>query len=106
MMVSYLPIKTISRLLTSDAGVTASTVAPFSDKLMMFFTSGLIATSIGYYGTAMAMSPRKDIITDYSRLTAEIMKYSAESAKILIDNGWMEEPPLAKDRDKLAENKN
>ncbi|QQK76283.1 DUF3231 family protein [Salicibibacter cibarius] len=87
---------------TSDAGITDSTVAPFSDKLMMFFTSSLIATSIGYYGAAMAVSPRKDIIADYSRLTAEIMKYSAESAKILIDNGWMEEPPQAKDRDQLA----
>ncbi|QDI92512.1 DUF3231 family protein [Salicibibacter halophilus] len=91
---------------TSDAGVTDATVAPFSDKLMMFYTSGLIATSIGYYGTAMAMSPRKDLITDYSRLTAEIMKYSAESAKIMIDYGWMEEPPKAKDRDQLAQKKN
>lgn len=87
---------------TSDAGITDSTVSPFSDKLMMFFTSSLIAASIGYYGSSISMDARKDLVTDYSRLTVEIMKYSAEGAKLMIDNGWMEEPPQAKNRDKLA----
>ncbi|WP_339237009.1 DUF3231 family protein [Oceanobacillus sp. FSL W7-1281] len=87
---------------TSDAGITDSTVSPFSDKLMMFFTSSLISASIGYYGSSMSMGARKDLITNYSRLTVEIMKYSAEGAKLMIDNGWMEEPPQAKNRDKLA----
>ncbi|QQK76292.1 hypothetical protein HUG15_12500 [Salicibibacter cibarius] len=36
---------------------------------------------------------------------AQIMKYSAESAKLMIDNGWLEEPPQAKDRDRLAKKK-
>ncbi|MFD1413372.1 DUF3231 family protein [Oceanobacillus jeddahense] len=87
---------------TSDAGISDSTISPFSDRLMMFFTGSLIAASIGYYGSSMSMDARKDLITNYSRLTIEILKYSAESAKLMINNGWMEEPPQAKNRDKLA----
>ncbi|HET7521834.1 MAG TPA: DUF3231 family protein [Bacillales bacterium] len=88
-----------------DAEVTDSTVAPFSDKLMMFHTTGLTAISIGYYGTCLATSLRRDVSTDYSRLTTEIMKYSLDGAKLMIDNGWMEEPPQAPDRGRLAKSK-
>lgn len=87
---------------TSDGAVTNSTVSPFSDKLMMYQATALIAVSIAYYGTSMSTSLRKDITVDYTRLSAEIMKYSAEGAKTMIDYGWMEEPPQAHDREKLA----
>ncbi|TCP19708.1 uncharacterized protein DUF3231 [Scopulibacillus darangshiensis] len=90
---------------TWDTEVTDSTVSPFSDKLMMYHTTGLIALSMAYYGAAMSTSLRKDITTDYTRLTAEIAKYSLEGAKITIDNGWLEEPPKALDRDQLAKSK-
>ena len=89
--------------LTSE--VTDSTVAPFSDKLMMFQVTALIASSIGQYGASMSASPRHDIGVTYSRLIAEIAKYSNEGAKIMIDNGWMERPPGAADRKDLAKNK-
>nr|WP_245628163.1 DUF3231 family protein [Shouchella shacheensis] len=32
----------------------------------------------------------------------EIGKYSGAGAKLMIDNGWMENPPQAPDRDELA----
>ncbi|HET7580062.1 MAG TPA: DUF3231 family protein [Bacillales bacterium] len=85
--------------------VTHSTVAPFSDKLMMFLTTALIGISIGYYGLSIGTTLRKDITADYVRLSAEAIKYAAEGAKIMIDNGWMEEPPQAADRDQLAKQK-
>ncbi|MFC0469553.1 DUF3231 family protein [Halalkalibacter kiskunsagensis] len=44
-----------------DTAVTDSTYSPFSDKLMMFHTTAMIAAGIGNYGTAMAASPRRDI---------------------------------------------
>lgn len=85
-----------------DSEITNSTAHTFSDKVMMFFTSGLIGLSIGYYGTAMSQSLRGDIITMYNRLSLEIQLYSEDGANIMIDNGWMEQPPMAADRDELA----
>jgi hypothetical protein len=85
-----------------DDEVTDTIVPPFSDKLLMFVTTALSALSMGFYATSMAVSSRKDIAADYVRLSAEIASFAEDGMKILIDNGWMEEPPLAPDRDKLA----
>lgn len=94
---SALPIPT-----TWAAEVTESTSPTFSDKLMMFFTSGMISLSIGYYGTAVAQSPRADIGVMYNRLSVEVQFYSEDGSNIMIKNGWMEQPPMAADRDELA----
>ncbi|MRG87128.1 DUF3231 family protein [Salinibacillus xinjiangensis] len=90
---------------TSDIGVTKSTEAPFSDKLMMFHVTALIGLGIGYYGASMSTSPRRDLATHYTRFIGEIGKYSEKGAKIMIKHGWMEEPPRAVDRDELAKKK-
>lgn len=87
-------------LLTPE--VSDSTVAPFSDKLMMLMITELIGAGIGEYGRAMSMSPRHDLGLQYTRLMAEIAKYSNDGTKILISHGWMEQPPLAADRKDLA----
>jgi hypothetical protein len=89
-----------------DAEITNSTEQTFSDKLMMFLTSGLISMSVGYYGTAVGQSPRGDLTTMYNRLSAEIQLYSEDGANIMIKNKWMEQPPLAADRDELVREKN
>ncbi|WP_106494714.1 DUF3231 family protein [Lentibacillus sp. Marseille-P4043] len=89
-----------SRVMTSE--VTKSTVAPFSDKLMMVMITTLIASGMGQYGSSMSVSPRHDLGVQYTRLIAEIAKYSNEGAKLMIDNGWMEQPPIAADRKDLA----
>lgn len=91
--------------MTYETEVTDSTTYIFSDKLMMFYSTALIALSVGYYGSSMAMSPRRDIGVEYSRLVLEILKYAEDGAKIMIKNGWMEEPPRALDRDELAKKK-
>ncbi|WP_223592290.1 DUF3231 family protein [Neobacillus bataviensis] len=85
-----------------DTEVTDSKAAPISDKMMMFMATTLTALSIGFYGTSMATCTRKDLALDYVRLSAEIASFAEDGAKIMIDNGWLEEPPLAVDRDKLA----
>jgi hypothetical protein len=89
--------------LTSE--VTDSTISPFSDKLMMFHVAGLVASGIGQYGAAVSTSPRRDLGTMYTRLMAEITKYSEDGANIMIDSGWLEQPPTAADRDELAKRK-
>ncbi|MGM0853493.1 MAG: DUF3231 family protein [Bacillota bacterium] len=94
---SYLPVPT-----TWATEITNSTVYTFSDKLMMFFTTALIGLSIGYYGTGVAQSPRVDIGIMYNRLMVEIQLYSEDGSNIMINNKWLEQPPIASDRDELA----
>ncbi|GAB4074548.1 hypothetical protein GCM10028778_20510 [Barrientosiimonas marina] len=85
--------------------VTDSTVAPFSEKLMMFQT--LVTNSIGfaYYGTSASTSLRRDLPALYSRLMAEIGKYVNDGGELMIDHGWLEEPPRMIDHDELMKNK-
>lgn len=85
-----------------DTEVTDSTTYTFSDKLMMFYTTALIALSLGYYGASIGGSPRRDLGVQYGRLSLEILKYAEDGANIMIKNGWLEEPPKALDRDELA----
>ena len=87
---------------TWDTEVTDSTNYTFSDKLMMFHTTSLISLSIGYYGTSISTSPRRDMGVHYDRLLHEIMLYAEDGAEIMIKHGWMEEPPRALDRDELS----
>lgn len=89
-----------ARNLTSE--VTDSTTSPFSDKLMLNLVTMLIGSGMGQYGTSMSVSPRHDLGLTYTRLIAEIAKYSNKGANILIENGWMEQPPIAADRKNLA----
>ncbi|SDH69139.1 Protein of unknown function [Alteribacillus persepolensis] len=91
--------------MASDTYVTESKVSPFSDRLMTFVVTSLIALGMGYYGTSISTSLRRDLTVHYDRLIHEILKYSEDGANILIDNGWMEEPPRASDRDELAKKK-
>lgn len=86
--------------------VTSSTARTFSDKLMMFFTSGLIGLSVGYYGTAVAQSPRVDLGIMYNRLSVEVQLYSEDGANLMIKNSWLEQPPMAPDRDELVKKRN
>ncbi|MEH7086950.1 DUF3231 family protein [Neobacillus drentensis] len=85
-----------------DNQVLDSTVSPFSDKLMMFHVNGLAAGAIGYYGTSLSTSSRRDLSTHYLRFLGEVLKYTEDAANIMIDNGWMEQPPKVVDHDKLA----
>jgi hypothetical protein len=85
-----------------SAEVTASTSYTFSDKLMMFFTTGLISLSIGYYGTGVAQSPRMDLGIMFNRLSLEVQLYSEDGSNIMINNKWLEQPPMAADRGELG----
>jgi len=79
-----------------------STIAPFSDKLMVFHTTAMIAVGIGNYGTAAGTCQRIDLSVLYTRLSAEIAKYAEDGANLMIKNGWLEEPPQADDRHALV----
>lgn len=85
--------------------VMDSTGNTFSDKLMIFYTTALIALGVGYYGISVSTSQRRDIGLMYNRLVVEVQNYSEDGANLLIKNGWLEEPPRALDRDELAKQK-
>ncbi|WP_226670660.1 DUF3231 family protein [Metabacillus litoralis] len=85
-----------------DLEVTDSTVPPFSDKLIMFHTSLIIASSISNYATASAASLRTDIATSYVRLTTEVAQFARSGVEIMIKNAWLEQPPQIPDHKGLA----
>lgn len=88
--------------MTHDHYVTDSTTATFSDKLLMFRASTLSAAGIGNYGLALGSSMRRDLGIAFARLQAEVAMYAKDGAEIAIDEGWMEEAPMADNRKELA----
>ncbi len=88
--------------MTWDSDVTNSTVPPFSDKLMLSHVAMLVTAGTGNYAMAAAASPRADITSTFVRLAAEIAIYAKDGAKLTIENGWLEEPPQAPNREELA----
>lgn len=87
-----------------DHLVTESTFAPFSDKIMMFHKIDMFMVRIRTYGNALAFSARHDVAALFARFMAEVGNYVEDGANIMIDRGWLEQPPLAADRDALASN--
>ncbi|KAA0547006.1 DUF3231 family protein [Bacillus sp. BGMRC 2118] len=88
--------------LTWNDTITESTVAPFSDKLMMFHINAVMATVVGDFGVSLGASLRKDVNAMYAKLITDLELHLYEGAKIMIKNGWMEKPPQAMNRDELA----
>ncbi|MGM0835659.1 MAG: DUF3231 family protein [Bacillota bacterium] len=86
---------------TWDGTLTTTKDAPFSDKLMLFHANMLGAIGIADYGTAISASIRKDLGVHYLRLLSEIAEYTVDGAKMLINNGWFEQPPTSVDRKQL-----
>ena len=80
---------------TSDSFVNDSTVAPFSEKLMASHTVMLATSGISSLGMAIADTMRGDLQNKYIKYIAIDMKYAKDGSAILIDNGWLEQPPQA-----------
>lgn len=85
-----------------DHLVTDSTFSPFSDKIMMSHKLDMFIVRIRTYGNALAFSARHDVASVFARLMAEVGNYVEDGANILIDLGWLEQPPQAADRAALA----
>lgn len=84
--------------------VEASTVAPFSDKLMLFHKIDMFSMKIRSYANAASLNGRHDIGGMYGKFFLDIGIYVQQGAKIMISEGWMEQPPHAVDRDRLMGN--
>lgn len=85
-----------------DPEVTESNIPPFSDKLMMYHTGLAAGSGIENYGMAVAKSARKDIAADFVRLAIESAQFAQDGAQLAINLGFLEQIPLAANRDHLA----
>ncbi|WP_318503130.1 DUF3231 family protein [Bacillus sp. T3] len=85
----------------SGGHATRSTVAPFSDKLMMYCTSLFCSFSMGSNSLGTAFSLRNDLPAKMSIFMKDIFEYGHKGAKIMIKNGWMEEPPQMEERQQI-----
>ncbi|WP_123043014.1 DUF3231 family protein [Cohnella candidum] len=85
-----------------DPYVTTSTFSPFSEKLMLYHKLDMYSMRIRSYGNALAFCARHDLAQKYGRLLLEVGNYLEDGANILIDHGWMEQPPQAVDREALS----
>ncbi|GHH97917.1 DUF3231 family protein [Neobacillus kokaensis] len=86
---------------TSGSTVTTSTIAPFSDRLMMFCIDLLNGFSIvgNSFGTFFTL--RNDLSFKTTLLAKDIFFYGQEGLEIMFKHGWYEEPPQSEDRNQL-----
>lgn len=85
-----------------DDLVTASTFSPFSDKLMLYHKMDMFTMKIRAFGNSLAVNGRHDIGMLYTKSLVKIAIFVENAAKIMIEKGWMEQPPYAIDRNNLA----
>jgi hypothetical protein len=86
---------------TSGGNATRSTIAPFSDKLMLYCTSLFCSFSMGSGSLGTAFSLRNDLPAKMTIFMKDIFEYAHKGAKIMIKNGWMEEPPQMEERNQM-----
>jgi hypothetical protein len=84
-----------------DHLVTPSTTPPFSDKLMVFHKIDMFSMKIREYANGVSVSARRDIAALYARCEMDVGLYVEDGANIMIDEGWMEQPPEVLDRESL-----
>lgn len=88
-----------------DDLVTTSNFAPFSDKLMLWHKIDMFSMKIRSYANAASLNGRRDLGVMHGRFMVDIGKYVQSGANIMIDHGWMEQPPKATNRKELTDNK-
>lgn len=84
-----------------DGEVTDSTESPFSDRMMLFYITYMNSLGLQRYGVALSMVQRHDLSAMFAKMMVEVGTLANDGAKLMINNEWMEQPPLAPDRDTL-----
>ena len=87
---------------TWDAEVTSSTVAPFSDRLILFYIAMLSEIGLNVYAISSSASLRTDLQAAYGKISQDVAAYAKNGIELMIKYGWLEQPPTFPDRTKLA----
>ncbi|WHY94957.1 DUF3231 family protein [Neobacillus cucumis] len=90
---------------TTGCTVTTSTVAPFSDKLMMFCIDLLNGYCIVGESFGTFFTLRNDLSLKTAILVKDVYFYGQEGLEIMFKHGWYEEPPQTEDRSQLINRK-
>ncbi|NRD79725.1 DUF3231 family protein [Bacillus sp. BRMEA1] len=91
--------------MTWDTCVLDGETAPFSDKLMTYLLDQMNRDGIANYGYSAAVSVRKDLKVTYAKIITDVYQYEENIKSFMLKNEWMEKPPVALNRIKLAEDK-
>jgi len=86
----------LPKMPTLEGGINETDVSPFSERLMMFKMAILTAATAGRYGVALSTVMRKDIGVDFMRLLNETLLYGKANIDLMIENGYLDQHPLAK----------
>ncbi|MFE8064772.1 DUF3231 family protein [Priestia aryabhattai] len=73
--------------------INNSTIPPFSDKLMMYNTNLLAMFGLGSNSVGAAFSFRSDLLLKMGSIMTSTFDFAKDGGIILIQHGWMEEPP-------------
>jgi len=84
-----------------DHLVTTSTTPTFSEKLMVYHKIDMFSMKIREYANGASLNGRKDIGLLFAKCQLDVSLYVEDGANIMIDHGWMEQPPLVVDRNNL-----
>jgi hypothetical protein len=81
-----------------DDLVSESNLSPFSDKLMLAHKIEMFSMKIRTIGNALSLNGRRDLAAMYAKFLTDIGLYVEDGISIMIEQGWMEQPPKAIDR--------
>jgi hypothetical protein len=76
-----------------DHGVTDSTVAPFSEQLMLYVIGMLSNLGMAAYGAGLATTMRRDISAMYANFLTKTGTFGEDGMNLMIERKWMEQPP-------------
>ncbi|MEW9053077.1 MAG: DUF3231 family protein [Neobacillus sp.] len=105
-------IKLFSKIMQADnlpvprsweTEVTTSTDPPFSDKLMLYHIGFLFQAAQNYHGAGLASAMRTDLVTAYEGTILKNLMVTKKWFNIMIQNKWLEQPPLAPNRNELSQ---
>jgi hypothetical protein len=105
-------IKTFTKIMQADnlpvpksweTEVTTSTDSPFSDKLMLYHIGFLFQAAQNYHGAGLASSMRTDLVTAYEGTILKNLMITKKWFDLMVQNKWFEQPPLAPNREEIAQ---
>ncbi|WP_307471546.1 DUF3231 family protein [Cytobacillus purgationiresistens] len=85
-----------------ETEVTTSTDSPFSDKLMLYHIGFLYQAAQAYNGTGLASAMRTDLVAIYESVILKNLMVTKEWFNLMMQNKWLEQPPLAPNRKEIA----
>ena len=85
-----------------ETEVTTSTDSPFSDKLMLYHMGFLFQAAQNYHGAGLASAMRTDLVTAYEGTILKNLMVTKKWFNLMVQNKWLEQPPLAPNRKEMA----